>query len=103
GEVAIAAIHLHRIDDAAADANVDAIKAAPGLHDAVLIAFARREQGLLVPRGNPLDLADMRSVAATRARVAQRPAGAGAQLLLLALLSASRLTPDTLTLVKDVC
>lgn len=103
GEVAIAAIHLHRIDDATADANVDAIKTSPGLHDAVLIAFARREQGLLVPRGNPLSLTDMRSVAAKTARMAQRPAGAGAQLLLLALLSASRLTPDALTLVKDVC
>jgi len=103
GEIAIAAIHLHRLDGSNAGANIDAVTAAPGLHDAVLIAFARREQGLLVARGNPLKLADMASAAGKSARMAQRPSGAGAQLLLLSLLAAGGLTPDNLLLVKDIC
>jgi len=103
GEVALAAIHLHRLEGDDASTNIDAVATAPGLHDAVLIAFARREQGLLVAPGNPLKLADMQSVAAKKARVAQRPAGAGAQLLLLSLLAASGLTPGALALIKDIC
>jgi len=103
GEVVIAAIHLHRFDGDDVTSNIAAVAAAPGLHDAVLIAFARREQGLLVAPGNPLKLSDMRSVAARKARMAQRPTGAGAQLLLLSLLSASGLGPDALALVKETC
>src|SRR5712692_10461629 len=44
GEVSAAAIHLHRLDGDDETANSDAVASAPGLHDAVLIAFARREQ-----------------------------------------------------------
>jgi excisionase family DNA binding protein len=101
GEVAIAAIHLHRLNGDDDGANTDALTAAPGLHDAVLIAFARREQGLLVAPGNPLKLADMTSVAAKSARMAQRPAGAGAQLLLLSLLAVGGVAAGGLTRVKD--
>lgn len=103
GEVAVAAIHLHQLNDGEADANIDAVRTAPGLHDAVLIAFARREQGLLVAPGNPLALSDLASVAAKKARMTQRPAGAGAQLLLLSLLAAGSLTPDNLSLMRDIC
>src|SRR6266487_2827623 len=62
GEVAAAAIHLHRLDGDDEAANVDAVAAAPGLHDAVLLAFARREQGLVVAAGNPLQLRDIASI-----------------------------------------
>ena len=85
GEVAAAAIHLHRLDGDDERANLDAVASAPGLHDAVVIAFARREQGLLVAAGNPLQLRDVAGIGAKRARLALRPQGAGAQLLLLAL------------------
>jgi putative molybdopterin biosynthesis protein len=103
GEVALAAIHLHRLEGDDAGANIDAVAATSGLHDAVLIAFARREQGLLVAPGNPLRLSGLSSAAAKKARMAQRPAGAGAQLLLLSLLLAGGLTPEALTLVKETC
>ena len=73
GEVMIAAIHLHRLDGDDETANVDGVADAPGLHDAVVIAFARREQGILVAKGNPLGLSDMASIATSRARMAQRP------------------------------
>src|SRR5262249_21468682 len=42
GEVMIAAIHLHGLESDDAQANVSAVADAPGLHDAVLISFARR-------------------------------------------------------------
>src|SRR5262245_63580475 len=87
GEVMIAAIHLHGLESDDAQANVSAVADAPGLHDAVLISFARREQGIVTAAGNPLKLSDIASVAKSRARLAQRPPGAGAQLLLLALLA----------------
>ena len=65
GEVMAAAIHLHRIDGDDDSANAEAVANAPGLHDVVVIAFARREQGLLVAPGNPLKLSDIASVAAS--------------------------------------
>jgi putative molybdopterin biosynthesis protein len=102
GEVVAAAIHLHRLDGDDDSANIDAIANAAGLHDAVLIAFARREQGLVVAAGNPLGLSDIASVAATRARLVLRPQGAGAQLLLLALIAQAGLALDALVTVKPV-
>jgi putative molybdopterin biosynthesis protein len=100
GEVMIAAIHLHRLDGDDEGANVDAVADAAGLHDAVVIAFAQREQGILVAPDNPLGLSDMASIAKSRARMAQRPAGAGAQLLLLALLARAGIALDDLKLAK---
>ncbi|MEH2551920.1 putative molybdopterin biosynthesis protein [Bradyrhizobium sp. AZCC 2262] len=100
GEVIVAAIHMHRLDGDDETANLDVVADAAGLHDAVVIAFARREQGILVAPGNPLGLSDMASIATSRARIAQRPAGAGAQLLLLALLARARLALDDLKLAK---
>ncbi|MGE0723942.1 MAG: substrate-binding domain-containing protein [Alphaproteobacteria bacterium] len=103
GEVAGAAIHLHSVRGDVADANVAAVSDSPRLQDCVLIAFARREQGLVANRGNPLGLASIADVAARRARITQRPAGAGAQLLLLALLGQAGITLDALARVEPAC
>src|SRR6478672_11577044 len=48
GEALAAAIHLHSPEDETTDANTAAIKNCAELHDAVLIALWRREQGFLV-------------------------------------------------------
>jgi putative molybdopterin biosynthesis protein len=103
GEVIAAAIHLHRFEGDDEEANIASVADAPGLHDAVVIAFARREQGIVIAPGNPRQLSDIASLAERRARVAQRPAGAGAQLLLLALLARAGIAPDALALVKPTC
>jgi len=103
GEVTAAAIHLHRIEGDDEQANLEAVADAPSLHDAVVIALMRREQGLLVAPGNPRKLSDIASVVERGARMAQRPAGAGAQLLLLALLARAGVAPDKVVLVKPVC
>jgi excisionase family DNA binding protein len=103
GEVTAAAIHLHRLDGDDDDANADAVASASGLHDAVVIGLARREQGLVVAAGNPFRLADIAGVGAARARLALRPPGAGAQLLLLALVARAGLALDALAVVKPAC
>lgn len=85
-EIAIAAIHLHASGDDVDDgANIEAVRIAHGLHDAVLIAFARREQGLVLAPDNPLGIASLESALAANARFGMRQAGAGAQLLLQSL------------------
>jgi putative molybdopterin biosynthesis protein len=103
GETVAAAIHLHALHDAEADANVIALKKRSDLRDAVMIAFCRREQGFLVPDGNPQDLDSIDDVLAKRARIATRPKGAGAQLLLLALLEQAGATLDRLAVVTPIC
>jgi putative molybdopterin biosynthesis protein len=103
GETVAAAIHLHALHDAEADANVIALKRRNDLRDAVMISFCRREQGFLLPTGNPLGLGSIEDVIARRARVAMRPKGAGAQLLLLALLEQAKATLDRLAVVSPVC
>jgi putative molybdopterin biosynthesis protein len=86
GEVIAAAIHFHDLDDPAKDANVEIVAKEPTLYDAVLIAFATRQQGLLTAAGNPLGLTNLAEVVAKEARLVSRPDGAGAQQLLLGLL-----------------
>jgi len=103
GEITAAAIHVHRLDGDDEAANLDAIGDAPGLHDVVVIAFARREQGIVLAAGNPLQLRDIAGIAAERARLALRPQGAGAQMLLLALVARAGLAFDALALVKPAC
>jgi len=102
-EIVAAAIHLHAIEGPDEDANLAAMRAGPNLDDAVLIGFARREQGLVVGAGNPHGLASVEDIARRRARCAQRPKGAGAQLLLLALLHRAKLGLDRLACVDPPC
>jgi putative molybdopterin biosynthesis protein len=86
GEVIAAAIHFHALDGEQADANLEVVRNEPALYDAVLLGFAAREQGLLVPAGNPLGLTGLGEVQRRRLRLIVRPDGAGAQQLLLSLL-----------------
>ncbi|WP_088343725.1 MULTISPECIES: helix-turn-helix transcriptional regulator [Rhodomicrobium] len=97
GKVVAAAIHFHDVEDPDADANIAAVQSEPQLYDAVLVGFAIREQGLLLASGNPLGIVDLESAAASGARFATRPDGAGAQQLLHALLNRQRLQYAKLT------
>lgn len=88
-EVMAAAVHFHGLDasgDLAGDASIEALRAAPDLHDAVLVAFVRREQGLVLPPGNPKQLHGLADVLTFGARMAMRQQGTGAQMLLDVLL-----------------
>src|SRR5262249_23175762 len=101
GEVTAAAIHLHALDDRW-DSNVAALAGEARSSDAVLMGFAAREEGLVVTPGNPLGLGSLADVARLKARCALRPKGAGAQLLLLALLHRAGIALDDLA-VGPVC
>jgi excisionase family DNA binding protein len=102
-EVMLAAIHLHSQDDSGGSANIDAVSQAPGLNDVVVIAFARREQGLLVAPGNPHGIGTIAQIAGTGLRLARRQEGAGAQLLLLTLLAQAKIELRDLTFMKSAC
>lgn len=103
GDALAAAIHLHALEDPGADANLAAIRARGDLQDAVLIAFCRREQGFLLAPGNPLKIDTIEDIVAKRARMALRPKGAGAQLLLLSLLQRAKALLDHLTVASPAC
>ena len=103
GETIAAALHLHALEDPEADANVAAVSGRSDLQNAVMVAFCRREQGLLLAPGNPFKIRAIEDVIAKRARIAMRPQGAGAQLLLLSLLHRAKAAPDALVSVSPVC
>lgn len=100
GEVAAAAIHFHRD---AADANIAAVSAMPHLYDAVLIGFVRREQGLLLPPGNPKSLTGLADVLQSGAKMAARQRGAGADMLLDMLLAKAGATQSDLNRLEPPC
>src|SRR5215831_10657806 len=103
GETIAAAMHLHALEDIEADANIAVLRGRGDLRDAVMIGFCRREQGFLVRPGNPLKLASIDDVVKKRARIAVRQEGAGAQLLLLALLHRAKTSLDQLATISPVC
>jgi putative molybdopterin biosynthesis protein len=92
GEVLATAVHFHGThasnssNSAGGDANIAALRSLPSLHDVVLVGVVRREQGLVVARGNPRKLYSLQNVLGSGAKMAVRQAGAGSQLLLEALL-----------------
>ena len=102
GEIVAAALHLHALTGEG-DANVEAMKTRGDLNDAVLIAFTRREQGLVVAGGNPLGIKSLEDAVVKRARMAIRPNGAGAQLLLEALLHRIKADPEALVRLDPPC
>jgi putative molybdopterin biosynthesis protein len=103
GEIVATALHFHEMSDEEVDANILAVRRQGGIRDVVLIAFATREQGLLVAPGNPKSLNGLADVIAAGARVALRQQGAGAQQLLLSLLRKEGATLEQLVREKRVC
>jgi putative molybdopterin biosynthesis protein len=89
-EVTAVAVHFHSLDadgNLAAAASATVLRDAPDLRDALLVAFVRREQGLVLPPGNPKRLRGLSDVLALGARMAMRQQGTGAQMLLDVLLT----------------
>lgn len=92
GEAMLASLHLY--DPASGDWNAAWVeREAPEL-PCVLIEFARREQGLIVPPGNPLGLAKVGDLVRKRARFIRRQPGAGARELLDHLLREAGIDPE---------
>ncbi len=105
-EVVAVAVHFHSLDasdNLASDANMTALRDAPDLHDVLLVAFVRREQGLVLPPGNPKQLRGLSDVLALGARMAMRQQGTGAQMLLDVLLKRAGATMRDLRRVETPC
>ena len=62
--------------------NDEALRRRAATLPAVALHWARREQGLVLPRGNPLGIRGLKDFAKARRRFAMRQPGAGSQLLL---------------------
>ena len=106
GEAIAAAIHFHtdnEVNGSGEDANVAAVRTLSGLHDAALIGFVRREQGLLLQPGNPKGLNGLADVLARGATMALRQPGAGAQMLLEVLLKQHGAKPKDLRRLEPPC
>ena len=87
---------LHVRDAASGSYNVVAVRQAGNVSDAVLIEWARREQGLIVAPGNPLGLGSARDLLAKGVRVVLRQDGAGSRILFEHLLAEAGLELDGL-------
>lgn len=85
-DIALAAIHFHD-DGADMDGNLRAVTAQILMPDVVVIAFAKREQGLVLAPGNPQKLTSLQDVISAKARFGLRQKGAGALMLLQRLLA----------------
>lgn len=92
GEAVAAGVHV--LDPATGDYNTAAIEDRLGGRDVVAVEWAEREQGLVLPAGNPLAVAGLRDLAAHGARLALRQPGSGARILLDHLLHREGLAPD---------
>lgn len=100
GRAMIAGTHL--IEPESSRYNLDAVRSVLPYPDMLMIHWARRVQGLLLARSNPLAVTGLRDVAARGLRVATRGEGAGSQILLDVLLSREGLTLADLTLASRV-
>jgi excisionase family DNA binding protein len=76
--VGLAAIHFHGPET---EENIRVVRHSTHLTDGVLIAFAEREQGLLLPLGNPRGITSLADLVKSRGRLGLRQPGAGAQQL----------------------
>jgi putative molybdopterin biosynthesis protein len=99
GEAMVAAVHL--IDPDTGTFNEPAVRAALAGRGAVGVVWAWREQGLIVPPGNPLGLGIVADLARPGLRVIGRQRRAGSHALLLHLLAEAELRLDQVGFLPD--
>jgi excisionase family DNA binding protein len=93
GEAVAIGLHLRAPDGTY---NIEAVRALAGVTDLVLLQWAWRDQGFVVRRGNPLELAGVEDLKAKRPRIVLRQPGSGAESLLDALLERATLKREEL-------
>jgi molybdate transport repressor ModE-like protein len=94
GECDVAGFHVPETWTAAQLARWLARWLKPKLH--VLLPLMRRQQGLIVARGNPLKLRSLADVAARNARMVNRQRGSGTRTLIDQLLAANGIEPASI-------
>jgi excisionase family DNA binding protein len=98
-EAAVAAVHL--IDPDTSTFNEPAVRAALAGRAAVGVVWAWREQGLIVPTGNPFALATVADLARPGLPVIGRQRRAGSHALLLHLLAEAELRLDQVGFLSE--
>jgi excisionase family DNA binding protein len=99
GDAVVAGLHL--LDPETGDYNVSAVREAVPTGDLVLIEWARRDQGLLLAPGNPLEIHRLETLAERRLRLIRRQDGAGARELLDHLLRRAGIDPEGLNYTAE--
>lgn len=97
GRAMIAGSHL--IEPNSQTYNISAVRSLLPYPDILVIHWATRVQGLLMARGNPLNISSLRDVAERGLRFVTRGDGAGSRVLLDLLLARENLTSADLNIV----
>lgn len=100
GEALAAGVHL--LDPDSGDYNRPAIAGSVDHLGVVAIEWAWREEGLLLPAGNPKGIQAIADLARQRVKVIRRQPGAGARVLFDYLVAAAGLGPDDLDLAQGI-
>jgi excisionase family DNA binding protein len=87
---------MHWLDTATGEYNVPLVRARLGGQDVVVIEWARRVQGLVLARGNPLRVRGLPDLAKKKARVIGRQPEAGSHRLLEHLLAVAGIAAGSL-------
>jgi putative molybdopterin biosynthesis protein len=86
----------HLLDTADGSYNVSYVKKHLAGRGVKLVNLVYRQQGLIIPRGNPKAIADIRDLARTDIRMINRQAGSGTRILLDYRLAQLEIDPHTL-------
>ncbi len=91
----------HLFDMESGDFNISYIRHLFAFKDMVVVTFGHREQGLLLPRGNPNKVTSIKDVVQKRLTFVNRPLGSGTRLRLDLLLSEEKILPGDLIGYED--
>lgn len=94
GEAHLAGVHL--LDPGSGEYNVPYLPKYLGRRPVVLVNLVYREQGLLVPKGNPLEIRGLRDLSGGKVRYINRQRGAGTRVLLDYELGKLGINPETI-------
>jgi putative molybdopterin biosynthesis protein len=92
---------LHVVDPDTGEYNVPAIQAALPGRDIVAIEWARRDQGLIVAAGNPLEVVSLADMVRKKVHFVPRQEQAGSHVLFVHLLSEAGIALGDVTLADD--
>lgn len=95
GETHIAPIHL--LDEDTGEYNVSYLNKYIKNQEVSLIKFVKRVQGLMVPKGNPMELRNLEDISKKNARFINRQRGSGTRLLLDYNLKKMNLKPENIS------
>ena len=100
GKAMLAGIHLLNFESGRY--NEPAALGLGGVRDLIVLHWAKRQQGLLVAPGNPLDIQTLSDISRQEVTLAHRQPDAGAAQLLRCLLQGAAIEPSTLNWAANV-